>query len=129
MYERDRAAQSMGITVVEIAPGFAKCAMPVGEMMLNGHDVAHGGFIFLLADTAFAYACNSQNERNVALQATISFSAPGRAGQVLTAVARARTRAGRTAVYDVEVHDPDGTLLALFRGTSYKISGTVIDGA
>jgi len=125
MYERDAAAQSLGIVLEEVGPGYARLAMEIAPSMLNGHDVAHGGLIFTLADTAFAYACNSHNERNVALSAQISFVAPGRAGRRLVAVARERSRAGRTGVYDVEVGD-EGQTIAFFRGTSYRIDGTVI---
>lgn len=125
MFERDRAAQAMGITVEEVRMGFARCGMTVREDMLNGHDIAHGGFIFGLADTAFAYACNSRNQVNVALQCTISFAAPGRAGDRLTAVAEEKTRSNRTGTYDVAVSGADGTVLALFRGTSYRVNATV----
>jgi acyl-CoA thioesterase len=127
MYANDAAAKSLGMTIDEVGPGYAKLSMQVAASMVNGHDVAHGGFIFLLADSAFAYACNSRGERNVALSASISFAAPGRTGETLTAVARERTRAGTTGVYDVEVMGPDGTTLALFRGTSYKIKGSLLD--
>jgi acyl-CoA thioesterase len=126
MYARDAAARSLDITIEEVRPGYARLSMTIAESMLNGHDVAHGGFIFLLADTAFAYACNSRDERNVALSATISFVAPGCAGQRLYATAAERSRAGRTGVYDVEVEDENGASIAHFRGTSYRITGSVI---
>ena len=126
MYARDAAAKSLGIKIDEVGSGFARLSMEVAGSMVNGHDFVHGGFIFTLADTAFAYACNSRNERNVALGAQISFVAPGRVGTRLVAVARERTRAGRTGVFDVEVQDESGTTVALFRGTSYRIDGTVI---
>ena len=126
MYARDRAAQSLGITVVEARTGFARVAMRVRDDMLNGHDSAHGGFIFALADTAFAYACNSRNERTVALACSISFAAPAKAGDDLTAAAEERNAGGRTGTYDVTVTGPDGSVLALFRGTSYRVSGAVL---
>jgi acyl-CoA thioesterase len=126
MYARDAAAKSLGIEVDEVGSGYARLSMAVGSSMLNGHDVVHGGLIFTLADTAFAYACNSRNERNVALGAQISFVAPGRVGRRLSAVARERSRAGRTGVFDVEVQDENGQTIAFFRGTSYRIEGTVI---
>lgn len=126
MYARDAAAKSLGIEIDEVGSDFARLSMKVGDSMVNGHDFVHGGFIFTLADTAFAYACNSRNERNVALGAQISFVAPGRVGTRLVAVARERSRAGRTGVFDVEVQDEAGTTIALFRGTSYRIDGTVI---
>ena len=127
MYEDDAAARSLGITIEEVGPGYARLSMQVTSSMVNGHDIAHGGFLFTLADTAFAYACNSRNERNVALDAAISFREPGRAGETLVAIARERSRAGRTGVYDVEVTGPSGDALALFRGTSYRISGSLIE--
>lgn len=126
MFSRDAAAKSLGITIVEVRDGYARLSMEILPSMINGHDFVHGGFIFTLADTAFAYACNSRNERNVALGAQISFVAPGRVGSKLTAVAQERSRAGRTGVYDVEVQDDRGQSIALFRGTSYRIEGTLI---
>lgn len=126
MYARDAAAKSLGIEIDEVGPGYARLSMEVGSSMVNGHDFVHGGLIFTLADTAFAYACNSRNERNVALGAQISFVAPGRVGSRLVAVALERSRAGRTGVFDVEVQDESGTTIALFRGTSYRIDGSVI---
>lgn len=125
MYARDATARWLDIALQEVRPGYARLSMRVTESMLNGHDVAHGGIVFTLADTAFAYACNSRNERNVALNATISFAAPGKLGDQLVAIASERSRAGRTGVYDVEVQDGRGRTIAFFRGTSYRIEGTV----
>ena len=125
MYERDAAAQSLGITIDEVGPGYARLSMRVVATMINGHDIVHGGFIFTLADTAFAYACNSHDENNVALNATISFAKAARTGTILVAVARERSRAARTGVYDVEVTSTDGKAIAFFRGTSYRIRGAV----
>ena len=126
MYANDAAARGLGITIEEVRPGYARLRMAVVASMINGHDVAHGGLVFTLADTAFAYACNSRNERNVALNASISFVAPARSGETLVAVAHERSRAGRTGVYDVEVTGPDGSTVALFRGTSYRTGGTLV---
>jgi acyl-CoA thioesterase len=126
MYGRDHAAQALGITVEAVGPGFARCRMAVRQDMVNGHDTCHGGLTFTLADAAFAYACNACNRATVALGAEISFLAPARLGDVLTATARERRRAGRTGVYDVEVTRADGTMVALFRGTSYETRGTVV---
>jgi acyl-CoA thioesterase len=125
MYSRDRAAQALGITVDAIAPGAATCRMTVRPDMLNGHATCHGGLIFTLADTAFAYACNAGNRATVALNAQVTFVAPAREGDVLTASAREQSRGGRTGVYDVEVHRA-GTLLALFRGQGYEIRGAIV---
>jgi acyl-CoA thioesterase len=126
MYARDAAARTLGITIEEVRPGYARLSMVAAKSMLNGHDVMHGGFIFALADTAFAYACNSRDEANVALNAAISFTAPGRAGERLAATAQERSHAGRTGIYDVEVTNESGETIAFFRGTSYRIGGTVI---
>ena len=126
MYARDRAAQTLGIVVTKVGPGFASCRMAVREEMLNGHGTCHGGLIFTLADTAFAYACNAGNRATVALGAQITFTAPARLGDELVATARERSRAGRTGVYDVEVCRDDGATLALFRGNAYETRGTVV---
>ena len=125
MYARDAASRWLDISIEEVRPGYARLSMHVTESMLHGHDVAHGGLVFTLADTAFAYACNSRNERNVALNAAISFAAPARLGDKLVAVAEERSRAGRTGVYDVEVQNQSQDTLALFRGTSYRITGSL----
>jgi len=126
MFERDRAAVFAGVSVEEVRFGYARCAMTVREEMLNGHDVCHGGFVFLLADTAFAYACNSRNDTHVALNCAISFTAASRAGDALSAVAEERTRGRRTGTYDVTVYGPTGDVVALFRGTSYGLGSNVI---
>jgi acyl-CoA thioesterase len=126
MYARDRAAQQLGIAIDAIQPGAAVCVMTVRDDMVQGHGTCHGGILFTLADTAFAYACNAYNRVTVALGAEIAFVAPARYGEVLSATARERSRAGRTGVYDVEVRSGDGTLVALFRGTSYETRGEVI---
>ena len=126
MYARDTATQALGIRVVRVAPGSAELAMAVRADMLNGHEICHGGFIFTLADSAFAYACNSYNLNTVASGAAIEFTAPARAGDVLTARAHERQLAGRTGVYDVEVANERGELVALFRGKSYRIKGHLI---
>ena len=126
MYARDRAAQQLGIALDAIQPGAAVCLMAVRDDMVQGHGTCHGGMLFTLADTAFAYACNAYNRVTVALGAEIAFLAPARLGEVLTATARERSRAGRTGVYDVEVRNGEGTLVALFRGTSYETRGEVV---
>jgi acyl-CoA thioesterase len=124
MYARDRASRALGIEILEIHAGFAHAAFTVREDMLNGHDVCHGGLLFMLADSAFAYACNSRDVSTLALQGSISFSAPARLGERIDAIARERALGGRTGTYDVELTGPKGTI-ALFRGVSYRVSGTV----
>ena len=127
MYARDTASQALGIRVERVVPGQSQLAMPVREDMLNGHAICHGGFIFTLADSAFAYACNSYNLNTVASGCTIDFVAPARAGDVLTAHAHERELSGRTGVYDVEVANQRGETVALFRGKSYRIKGHLIE--
>ncbi len=126
MLERDHACRGLGIEIAEVTPGGAVMRMKVAPQMLNGHDLCHGGFIFALADTAFAYACNSYNLSTVASGAEIDFVAPARGGETLTARARERALQGRTGIYDIEVSGEDGRLIALFRGRSYRIKGNVI---
>jgi len=127
MYARDTATQALGIRIAHVGPGFAELAMAVRADMLNGHQICHGGFIFTLADSAFAYACNSYNLNTVAAGCAIEFTAPARAGDALTARAHERQLAGRTGVYDVEVANQRGETVALFRGKSYRIKGHLID--
>ena len=128
MWSRDRAAQALGMRIDSVAPGRATLSMPVRRDMVNGHHICHGGLIFSLADTAFAYACNAYNLNTVASGCNIDFVAPGKEGDTLQATAVERSRSGRTGVYDVTVRDSAGKDLALFRGKSYRIAGEVIAG-
>lgn len=129
MYARDLASQALGMRVVRVGAGHAELSMRVRADMLNGHLICHGGFIFLLADSAFAYACNSYNLMTVASGCSIEFVAPAREDEVLIAVAQERSVSGRTGVYDIEVTNQDGAAIAFFRGKSYRIKGHVVDGA
>ena len=129
MYARDAASQAMGMRITGIGPGRADLTMAVRHDMLNGHAICHGGFIFTLADSAFAFACNSYNLTTVASGCSIDFIAPAREGDVLTAVARERSAIGRTGVYDIEVVNQRGEPIAFFRGKSYRIKGHVIEQA
>ena len=126
MYARDTATRGLGIRIARVGPGSAELVMVVREDMLNGHAICHGGFIFTLADSAFAFACNSYNINTVASGCTIDFTAPAHSGDVLTARAHERQLAGRTGVYDVEVVNQCGETVALFRGKSYRIKGHLI---
>lgn len=128
MWARDRAANALGIKIESVGPGVSHLSMPVRGDMVNGHHICHGGLIFSLADTAFAYACNAYNRNTVASGCNIDFVATGREGDTLQAEAVERTLAGRTGVYDVTVRDSAGNTIALFRGKSYRISGEVIAG-
>ncbi len=128
MWARDHATQALGMSLVAVAPGSATVAMPVRQDMLNGHGMCHGGFMFTLADSAFAYACNSHNQNTVASACAIDFLAPARQGDVLEAEAVERSRAGRTGVYDITVKVRGGKTVALFRGKSYRLEGEVMAG-
>ena len=123
MFANDRAAKSLGMEIAEVSPGNATISMTVREHMLNGHDICHGGLIATLADTAFAYACNSYNELTVASGFSIDLMAPGREGDVLTARSFEVSKAGRTGVYDCEITNQRNERIAVFRGRSYTIKG------
>jgi len=127
MYERDPASQGLGMTLDEIRPGYARMSMRVRANMLNGHASCHGGFIFTLADSAFAFACNSHNFNTVGAGCTIDYLAPGREGDILTAEAVEQALAGKTGVYDVTVTNAEGKTIALFRGKSHRVSGMVVN--
>lgn len=118
MFAADAASRGLGIELVEAADGAAVARMRVTEWMLNGHAIAHGGFVFLLADTAFALACNSRGPVTVAAGGEITFVRPARGGDLLTARATERTRYGRSGIYDVTVTRDDGEVVAEFRGRS-----------
>lgn len=128
MWGRDHATQALGMAISAIAPGSATLTMPVRQDMLNGHGMCHGGFMFTLADSTFAYACNSHNRNTVASACAIDFLAPARLGDVLEAEGVERSRSGRTGVYDITVRIQGGKTVALFRGKSYRIDGEVIAG-
>ena len=128
MWKEDDASQGLGMEIVEIRPGQAVLTMTVAPHMVNGQRIAHGGFIFLLADSAFAFACNSHNERAVAAQCQISFVKPGKLGDRLVATAREISRTGRSGIYDVRV-TVDGVVVAEFRGHSRTIGGVWLPAA
>jgi acyl-CoA thioesterase len=127
MYERDPASQALGMALDAIRPGYARMSMAIREAMLNGHGSCHGGYIFMLADSAFAFACNSHNFNTVGAGCTIDYLSPGRAGDVLTAEAVEQALSGKTGVYDVVVSNQEGSKVALFRGKSHRVSGTVVE--
>lgn len=118
MLRHDRASSSLGMTLIAARPGFAQLSLVVRDDMLNGFDVMHGGFIFALADTAFAAACNETAAVTLAAGADISFLRPARRDQVLTATAQRRVLQGRSGLYDVTVADETGAVIAEFRGRS-----------
>ena len=123
MWKEDQASSGLGMKIVDVGPGRATLTMTVAPHMVNGQRIAHGGFIFTLADSAFAFACNSHNEKAVAAQGNITFIRPGKLGDVLTATAREISRSGRSGIYDVQVTASD-QVIAEFRGHSRVIPGT-----
>lgn len=123
MWENDRASQGLGMQIDEVAPGRAVLSMTVRPEMVNGLNVCHGGFIFTLADSAFAFACNSYNQLTFAQHCAVTFHAPGKLNDTLTATAQEVIRQGRSGLYDVMVHDSAGTLIASFRGHSRSVRG------
>nr|WP_199171695.1 hydroxyphenylacetyl-CoA thioesterase PaaI [Pollutimonas nitritireducens] len=126
MYDNDAASRALGARVVSVAPGQASMSMMVRADMLNGHKTCHGGFIFALADSTFAFACNSRNMVTVASGCSIDYLAPGYEGDILTAEALEYSLAGRTGIYDVHVTNQDGRRIAIFRGRSYRVKGQVV---
>ena len=129
MFERDPASQALGMLLAEIRPGYARMTMPVRADMLNGHQTCHGGYIFMLADSAFAFACNSYNFNTVGAGCTIDYLAPGREGDLLTAEGSQQALVGKSGVYDIRVSNQDGRVVALFRGKSHRVAGMVADVA
>ena len=123
MWAADDASKWLGASLDAVGPGWARLSMTVEKHHTNGHAICHGGFIFTLADSAFAFACNSYNQATVAQHNTISFIAPGRLGDRLTAEAREVSLVGRSGIYDVSVTNQDGAMIAAFRGCSRTIGG------
>ena len=127
MFAADRASrETMGMELVECTPGRAVLRMTVGEQHLNGHRICHGGFIFTLADSTFAFACNSHNKVTVAAGCSIEFLKPGQLGDVLTCEGVEQVLQGRHGIYDMRVRNQRGEAVALFRGKSAQIQGTVV---
>lgn len=125
MWADDRASQQLGIRLVGVGPGTATLEMIVGDSMVNGHGTAHGGFIFALADSAFAFACNSYGEVTVGAHCSISYIRPGQRGDTLVATATEVSRSGRSGIYDIRV-STNGKTIAEFRGHSRTIGGSFI---
>ena len=125
MWANDRASQQLGMTIIAVSPGEAVLAMTITDTMVNGYGIAHGGFIFTLADSTFAFACNSYNAQTVAAGCSIEFLKPVREGDVLTCEGIEQTLSGRHGIYDMKVHNQHGEVVAMFRGKSAQIQGTV----
>ncbi len=123
MFAADRASRGLGMRLLQVGTGTARLEMTVRDDMLNGHEICHGGFITTLADSAFAFACNSNNQMTVAAGLTVDFLAPAHRGDVLTAEANEVTRSGRNGVYDMVVRNQAGQRLALVRGRSVSLAG------
>ncbi|MGX1306095.1 acyl-CoA thioesterase [Amorphus suaedae] len=128
MWAEDKASRGLGMEIVSVAPGKAVLTMAVQDHMVNGHAICHGGYIFLLADSAFAFSCNTYDQRTVAQSCSISFVKSARLGDTLTAVAEERWREGRSGIYDITVTDQAGTTVAEFRGQSRTIAGRLLEG-
>ena len=126
MWASDAASQALGMRIVDVGPGTATLQMKVRDDMVNGHNIGHGGFTFTLADSAFAFACNSYNRRTVAHTCQVTYLRPTRLGDLLTATATERSRDGRDGVYDVVVRDGD-RVVAEFVGTSKEIRGSLYE--
>ncbi|HRK25179.1 MAG TPA: hydroxyphenylacetyl-CoA thioesterase PaaI [Beijerinckiaceae bacterium] len=125
MWAEDNASAHLGMKLVHVGPGKAVLTMPVAVSMTNGHGTCHGGYIFTLADSAFAFACNSYNQRCVAAHCSITYLAPARAGMLLRATAAEQQRVDRNGIYDITItDDATGAVIAEFRGHSRTIAGT-----
>ena len=127
MWKDDRASQALGMELLEVRPGYARLRMLVRPEMTNGHGICHGGFIFLLADSTFAYACNSHGQRAVAVGAEIHFLASAHEGDLLVAEGVERHLGGRSGLYDMLVVDQNERQVALFRGRSTTIKGRLVE--
>src|SRR5690606_9361127 len=125
MFARDRPSQKLGMKIESVAPGKAILTMSVTADMIQGHGSCHGGYLFTLADSAFAFACNSYDRATVASGCSIDYMYGARDGDLLTATAEERSRGGRTGVYDITLTNQNGRTVALFRGRSYEVRGTV----
>ena len=126
MWEKDRASRDLGMKIERVGYQYADVSMRVRDDMVNGYDSCHGGFIFTLADSAFAFACNSENESAVAASAAIDFIRPAQKGDLLTACARAIHQGGRSGIYDITVTNQHDKIIAQFRGRSARVGGNLI---
>ena len=126
MWADDSASKGLGMQLVSVEPGRSVVAMTVTDRMVNGHNLCHGGFIFTLADSAFAFACNTYNQRAVAQHCAVTFISPGKLGDRLVARAVERQRSGRSGIYDITVTRGDSDVIAEFRGHSRTIEGQLL---
>ena len=128
MIEADQATRNLGMSIIDMKAGYAKLQMKVRDDMLNGHKICHGGYIFTLADSTFAFACNSYNQSAVAASCEISFLEAVPLGATLTATAEEKHKRGRSGIYDITVTDENDQVVALFRGKSRTIKGEMVPG-
>ncbi|QCM12734.1 hydroxyphenylacetyl-CoA thioesterase PaaI [Agrobacterium tumefaciens] len=124
MWDDDNATRHLGMELLAVAPGEATITMTIAETMTNGHGTCHGGYIFTLADSAFAFACNTYNQRTVAQHCSVTYIAPAFKGDRLTAMAREVSRRGRAGIYDIRITNQEGEHVAEFRGHSRTVKGT-----
>ena len=127
LWRGDLASRQLGMSIESCGPGRATVSMRVRPDMVNGHGICHGGLVFALADSAFAFACNSYGDNTVAAGAAIDFLLPAREGDVIRATASERWRGGRSGIYEIEVRNQKGETVALFRGRSHQVAGRLID--
>ncbi|ADG16795.1 hydroxyphenylacetyl-CoA thioesterase PaaI [Paraburkholderia atlantica] len=126
MYENDACSRALGLEILEVRPGYARLRMAVRDDFLNGHQICHGGLIFTLADSTFAFACNTYNINTVAAGCSIEYLRPVYGGDVLSAEGVEQTLNGRTGIYDIRVTNRAGETVAMFRGKSAQIKGNLI---
>lgn len=129
MWNDDSASQRLGMELIHIAPGEATIAMTLTDQMANGHGNAHGGYLFTLADSAFAFACNTYDQMTVAQHCSVTYITPGALGDRLTATAREVSRKGRSGIYDVRITRADGAVIAEFRGHSRSLNRNLLPDA
>lgn len=125
MFARDQASQQLGMKIVSVAPGRAELSMTVDQRMIQGHGACHGGYLFTLADSAFAFSCNTYDKATVASGCSIEYVMPAKQGDVLIASAEERSRGNRTGIYDITITNQDKQVVAYFRGKSYQVRGSV----
>ena len=127
LYSRDAAAKHLGIEIIKLGPKYSRLSMRVTANLINFIGTVHGGYIFTLADTAFGYACTANNQRTIAHSCSITFTSPGKEGEILIAEASEVHKSGRTSLYDVKVSGDLDRTVALFRGTAHILGGKIID--
>jgi len=125
MFSRDQASQQLGMKIISVAPGRAVLTMTVDNRMVQGHGACHGGYLFTLADSAFAFSCNTYDKATVASGCTIEYVNPAKEGDLLTATAQELSRGNRTGVYDITITNQNQQVVAYFRGKSYQVRGSV----